>query len=148
MLAAIDEAERALVAQLLVDARRHRHAAGRAQALEPRGDIDAVAVDAVGVHQHVAQVDADAKLHAPLGGQRGIGGRHRALDLERAVDRLDHRGEFREDRIARRIDDPAPVGGDPLPEEPAPAGERRVGGLLIRLHQAAVAHHVGAQDSR
>ena len=40
------------------------------------------------------------------------------------------------------------VGGDPLPEEPAPAGERRVGGLLIRLHQAAVAHHVGAQDSR
>ena len=45
---------------------RHRDAARRGQAFQPRGDVHAIAVDrAVGLLDDVAQMHADAKVHAP-----------------------------------------------------------------------------------
>src|SRR6266849_10835860 len=52
--------QRELVAEVLADSARDADAAGVGEALETRGDVDAVAVNLFAIHHHVAKVDADA----------------------------------------------------------------------------------------
>ena len=52
-----------------LDGLRHHHATGFGQAFQPRGDVDAVAVDrAIGLFDHVTDVNTDAKAHASIFG--------------------------------------------------------------------------------
>ena len=41
---------------------------GIGETLQPGGDVDAVAVESLAFDDHIAQVDADAKLHLTLFG--------------------------------------------------------------------------------
>ena len=87
--------------------------AGRANALEPRGDVDAVAHQvAVGLFDDVAQMNADAKLDAPFRRQAGVALDHAALDFDRAAHRVDHAAELDEAAVASALDETAVVCGD------------------------------------
>src|SRR5690348_16466065 len=85
LLASILVTQRELVSHLLMDITGDADAAGVGEAFEACGDIDAVAVDLLAVHHHVAEVDADAELHPPLGWQRSVFCLERGLDLDGAL---------------------------------------------------------------
>ena len=64
-------------------------------ALKSRGDIDAVAHEiAVALLDHVAEMNADAKLDASLGRQASVAFDHAGLHLDRAAHRVDHAAEL------------------------------------------------------
>jgi hypothetical protein len=106
----------------------------RGHGLEPGGDVHAVAVDpAIPVHQHVPDVDAHAEFHAPGLGQGRISLAYRLLDRDRRFEGIDHRREFREDRIYGRIDDAASAGGDGIGKDLPALREGLEGGLVVVL---------------
>jgi hypothetical protein len=67
LLAKIFAVQCELVLDLIVDCMGDADAAGVGETLEAGGDVDAVAVDLLAIHHHVAEVDADAKFHPALG---------------------------------------------------------------------------------
>jgi hypothetical protein len=149
VLAAVDEGERELVAHLLVRARRERDAARLAHALQPRGDVHAVAVDVVALDQHVAEVDADAEHQAPLRRLARAALEHRALHLRRAPHRVDHARELGEQPVAGGLEDAPAVLGDRRVDEPrAQRLQARERAFLVGAHQAAEADDVGGEDRR
>ena len=90
------------VANLLVSGARQAHPARFADALQPRRDIDAVAHQiAVGLLDHVAKMDADTKLDAPLGLHACVALDHRVLHLDRAAHGVDDAAEL-DDESRRR----------------------------------------------
>ena len=69
--------------------------AGLGDALEPRGDIDAVAHQiAVALLDHVAEMDADAKLDAPIRRNARVPLDHRVLHFDGAAHRVDDAAEL------------------------------------------------------
>src|SRR5713101_1746613 len=108
LLASILVAQRELVSYLLMHSTGDADPTGFRETLEAGGDVDAVAVDLLAIHHHVAEVDADAEFHAALGREIRVFGLQHGLDLDGALDGIDHAGEFGEYAVARRIDE-APV---------------------------------------
>ena len=137
------------VAHGLMHHARNRDAARLGEAFEARGDVDAVAVDrAVGLLDHVAQVDADAKAHA-LRLRHGLAGhRERLLDLERGAHGAACRFERGEHRVARHVDDATLVRFDANPEDAARGIEIGQRGVLVLRHEARVARDVRGEDRR
>ena len=75
--------------------------AGLGDAFKARGDIDPVAHQiAVGLFDHVAQMNADPELNAALGRQARIALDHRSLDFNGAVHRVDDTPELDNRRCA------------------------------------------------
>ena len=69
--------------------------AGLGDALKPRGDIDAVAHQiAVALLDDVAEMDADAKLDAPVRRHAGVALDQAVLDFDRAAHRVDDAAEL------------------------------------------------------
>src|SRR5438270_13272470 len=91
---------------------RDADAARRRQCLQPRGDVDAVAVNILAVGDDVAEIDPDAKAKAPLLGEIQIAVGHRALNFGGAAHRVDHAGEFRQHPVTGGLDDPTPMLAD------------------------------------
>ena len=68
---------------------------------EARGDIDAVAHEvAVGLLDHVAEVNADAEFDAALRRQAGVALDEAVLHFDRAAHGVDHAAELDENAIA------------------------------------------------
>ena len=123
------------------------YAAGLGQPLETRGDVHAVAIDVVALDDDVAEVDADAQLNAPVFGHIGVAFAHRRLDVDRATDRVDDARELGQRTVAHELDDAPPVLADGRVDGLVSVGlQARQGPLLIVIHEAAVADHVGGQD--
>ena len=120
---------------------------GVGQALEPGGDVDAVAEDVVVLDDHVAEIDADPELD-PAGRRHvGVALGHPALDLGGALDGLDDARELDQHAIAAGLDDPALVLGDRGIDQLEPVRpQARERARFVRLHEPAVAHHVGGED--
>ena len=60
------------------------------EGLQACGDVDAVAVNRfVGLFDHVAQIDPNAELHAPVRFEFDVVPFHGLLDLDGGLDRLD-----------------------------------------------------------
>src|SRR5690349_19811627 len=92
-------------------------AAGVGQALEAGGDVDGVTVDAIGVHQNVAEVHADPKFEtAPLR-KLTVALAQAPLDLDGAPHRVHSTSEFGEHVVAGAIDDPTVKLGDRVAHE-------------------------------
>jgi hypothetical protein len=80
--------------------------AGFGDALDAGGDIDAVAHEiAVGLLDHVAEMDADAKFDALVGRDLSVARYHRSLDFNGAVHRVDDTAELDDAAVARALDD-------------------------------------------
>ena len=122
---------------------------GAACALQPRGDVDAVAIDVVALDDDVAEIDADAEQHA----RRRPSGRHCARPVRSA--RRPPRARLRR-RSGNSAISPSP---QVLTTRPPCASISRAmasryvleGGeraLLVGFHQARIALDVGREDGR
>jgi hypothetical protein len=82
------------------------HASGNADAaslgqrLQPGSDVHAIAKDVAILHHDIADVDSDAKLQPVLLRERLVGGGKRVLNRNRAIERVDNAGEFRQLALA------------------------------------------------
>src|SRR5208337_3249637 len=119
-------------------------------AFEAGGDIDAVAHQvAVGFLDDVAEMDADAKLDAPLGRKAGVTLDEAVLQLDPAAHGVDDAAELDQDPVAGALDHPAVVDGDHridevAAERPQP-GENAV---LVGAGKPREADDVGNQNCR
>jgi hypothetical protein len=73
---------------------RETDAARRRQRLQPRRDVDAVAVDVVTIRDHVAQIDADPEDDAFVFGSRSVAVDHCPLNLDGTAHRIDDAWKF------------------------------------------------------
>jgi hypothetical protein len=104
-------------------------------------------MDVVTVDDHVAEVDADAKLDARLVGQAVIVIGDRALDLGGGAHGIDDAGELRQHAVAHELDDPPVVVGEHRVDQGrAQRPEGRDGAFFVGADQPRIADHVGCQD--
>ena len=121
-------------------------AAGLRDPLEPRRDVDAVAIDPGLVVDDVTQVDADAEPHAARLGHRLVARRHDGLDLDRALGRVDHARELGQDAVAGGVDDAAAVAADQRQDHRLVRLEVVDRRGLVLAHEPAVAGDVGGKN--
>jgi hypothetical protein len=94
--------------------------AGRGDALEPRGDVDAVAHQiAVGLLDHVAEMNADPEFDAALGRESGVALDEAVVHLDRAAHCVDHSAQLDEAAVPGALDDAAIIGADGRVDEVA-----------------------------
>ena len=121
---------------------------GVSDTLKAGGDIDAVAHQvAVALLDHVAEMDADPKLDAPVRRDPSVAFDHRSLDFNGEVYCVDDTPELDNGSIAGALDDPTVVDGDGridqvASERPQP----RQNPVLVGAGKTAVADDVGHQD--
>src|SRR5205823_9976882 len=99
-LAHIVECDIEAVAHLVAHEAADANSARLSQCLQPRRDIDAVAMDVTILDDDIAQINADTKFDAPLGRDRRIAFGHAFLHRDRAGDRLNNARELYEDAVA------------------------------------------------
>jgi hypothetical protein len=123
-------------------------AARLANALEPCGDVDAIAHQvAVALLDDVAQMNADAELDASLERQAGVALNHAVLHFDRAAHRVHHAAELNNGSIAGSLDDATVVYGDyRINQIAAQRSQPRQRAVLVRASKLGVADHVGDQD--
>ena len=133
---------------LLVRRPRQTNPARLAHALEPRGDIDAVAHQvAVALLDDVAQMNADAELDAALRRQAGVAFDEAALHLDGAAHSVDHATELDQASVAGALDDaPAMRGDGGIDQIAAKPPEARQRAILVGAGEPAIADHVRDQD--
>src|SRR5215475_2626314 len=112
LLSQIDERQRQPVTDMVAHSARNADPTRLRQCLEPCRDVNAVAVNIAVLRDHVAEVDADPKVHSLVRRHLHIEQGHTLLHLDGAAYSLDHAGKFNKHSIARRPHDPATVLGD------------------------------------
>ncbi len=127
---------------------RHTHAAGRRDAFEARGDIDAVTVDFPTVLEHLAEVDSDTKEHTPVLGQVGVAPRELRLHRSRRSDAGDDAGELRQHRITGIAQHRAAMTFNGVTREVQRVHDGAMSAHLVRARQPAVADHVRVENGR
>ena len=95
---------------------------------------------------HIAQIDPNAELHAPVRFEFDVVPFHGLLDLDRGLDRLDRTRELGQQRIAGCVDHAAAVAHHQAGDDVAIGLEGLDGGGLVGRHQTGIADHVRAQD--
>jgi hypothetical protein len=145
-LAAADICERKLhpIPNLLVHFVRDTNPAGLGYRLQPRGNVNAVAVKALTLVDHVPDIHADPEQHRWIA--VGVEVRHAALDGGGALHRPDGARELSEDAISGEVDHPA---AEPLNNRQngfTDFSELSNGTLFVRAHEDAVARNVSGQD--
>ena len=113
-----------------------------------RGNVDAVAHQvAVALLDHIAQMDADAELDAPIRRKASIALDHAVLHLDGAPNGIDDASELYEDSVARPLDDAPVMKGDGRIDQIAPQRPQpRQRPLLIGASKPAVADHVRREN--
>src|SRR5690606_24677740 len=127
----------------------YAYAAGLREPLQTRGDVHAVAEHVAFIEHDVAEIDPDAIDDPAVGRACAFALRHRGLDVDRAAHGVLDGSELRQHAVAGGLHDvPAAAGDlrvDQLPPVRLLALEH---GLLILLHEPAVARHIGYEDGR
>src|SRR5215204_2681840 len=100
MLAHVLESDLKPVADIVFDRRRHRDTARAADAFNPRRDVDAVPENVSIFGNHVAKMNSNAQLDAPVLWDFEVSALHLALHRKRALDRIDDAWEFGKQSIA------------------------------------------------
>ena len=115
-----------LVAHLLVGGGGRQIPPGSQMRLEPRRDVDPVAHEvAVGLLDHVAQMNADADLDARVRRKTGVALGKPALHVDGRSHGLDHAAELDHRPVAGALDEPPVVDGDGGVDEVAAQALRR-----------------------
>ena len=149
MLAQVLECHLGAIALRRLDGFRDRDAARLGQPFEPRGNVDAIAVNrAVALFHDVTEMHAHAKAHFPVLWNCAGRSREFALDQQRRAGRACRALENGEHRIPSHVDHPSLVRFNGFPEYGARPVERRYGRAFIDGHQPRIARHVGGQDGR
>jgi hypothetical protein len=116
---------------------------------QSRGDIDAVAHQVtVAFLNHVAEMDADAKLNAALRRQAGVALDHAVLHFDRAAHGVDHAAKFDEAAVPGALDDAPVMQGDGrIDQVAAQRPKPRQNAILIRPREPAVADDICDPES-
>ena len=123
------------------------HPAGIGQGFDPRGDVDAVAIEIVALDDHVAEIDADAQFDAVVRRDACVPLGHRLLHRDGAAHRIDDAGKFNQQAVAGGLDDAAPVLRDLRIEKLAAQRLETIErALLVPPHQPRIPRHIGGQD--
>jgi hypothetical protein len=93
------------------------------------------------LHDHIADMHADAKTHLLFFGER-------FLHCDRALDGIDRTGEIGDDAVAGAAEDAPAIGRDAPVEDRAAGGQPAQGADLVLPHQPAVAFDIGREDRR
>jgi hypothetical protein len=92
---------------------RKTNRAGCADALQSRGNVDAIAHEvSVRLLNHITEMDADAELDTSLSRHVGVVLDHAALHFDGAADGADHVAKFGEEPIPGALDHAPFVNGD------------------------------------
>ena len=130
-----------------VHADRYAEPAGRTDRLQAGGDVHALAINVIVFNDDLPDVDAGANGKARHAGLLRFQRRHGVLGLNGAAHSIDRAGKFDQGAIAQMFDHAALVLFDGRHEDAVPpmaeCCQRRA---LVRLHHAAIAHDIGAQD--
>src|SRR5262249_3047531 len=112
------------------------------------GNIDPIPIDPLPLHHHIPQVDAQAKLHATVDGERCVPGSELPLDSDRTLHRIHHTDKFCQQVVTREVHNATSV----LLNEGAhdlPIGHQGTDGrLFILAHQAAIPDDIGTENRR
>jgi hypothetical protein len=139
--------EKELVAHLITHHAADADPAGLSQSLEPRCDIDPIAVDVAPVLNDIAEIDPHPELDPAIGRHIGVSLRHLALHFNGATHRVDDARKLDEQAVARSLHDPAAVFLDLWIGQLAPKRfQPFVRSLLISSHQARVARHIRGEN--
>jgi hypothetical protein len=133
---------------LLVSRTGQTYAPWLRDALQPRGDIDAVAEQiAVGLRHHVADVDADPEFDPFVRVDAGVQRDHAALDIQGAASRVDNAAELDQQTIAHGFENPTAIRGDGgVNPVCAQFGEAARGPVFVKPGQTREANDVGGKD--
>ncbi len=137
-------------AHLPIGVLRKTNRARLGNAIEPRGDIDAVAHEvAVALLDDVAGVNADAELDAPVLRHAGVALGEAVLNLDRAADRVDDAAKFDDRPVAGAFHDTAVMGGEGRVDEvAAQAPQARERAILVGAGKPAITDDIRNQDRR
>ncbi|MGA9534956.1 MAG: hypothetical protein WBR24_03520 [Desulfobacterales bacterium] len=133
---------------LFVRVARDANAAARCQTLQPRRDVDTVAIYPITVRDHIAEIDADSENHFAVVRQRGVTFLYFILNLQGAFNRIDGTDKLGQYIVTGRVDNPAVMTENraayflPVRLE----GVDRVG--FVQTHQTAVAFDIRTQYGR
>ena len=105
LLTALFEDRVDLAAHLVMHLAGNAEAARLGQGLEPRRDVDAIAIDVRAFADDVAEVDADAQQDAACLRDLGVRCRHLALQFDRGRHSIDRTGELHQYAVAHHLDD-------------------------------------------
>ena len=140
--AALDS-DRDLVAHLVRGGARYVDPAGLRQGLDPRRDVDAVAVDVVSIDDDVADIDPDTELDPPFGRAVGSVLGHQLLDFHGAGHGVDGASELDQRAVAHQLDHPARMTRhlrvDDCVAQRFEAGERSA---FVGFHQTRIADDI------
>ena len=122
--------------------------AGLGDPLQSRGDIDAVAHQvAVGLLDHIAEMDADPEFYAALRRQARVALDHAALHFDRAAHRVDHAAELDEGAVTGALDDATVMHGDGgINQVAAQRPKSRQGAILVCPREPAVSDDIRDQN--
>jgi hypothetical protein len=131
--------------ELLGHLPRDADAAGRREALEPRGHVHPITEYVAAIVHDVTEADADAKHHPPLVRERGVELAQSVLDFQRATSGFDTARKLCDDTVASRAEYPAAMRLDELVDDCSAFGQGGERRLLIEPHEPAVSDRVGGQ---
>ena len=97
---------------------------------------------------HVAEIDADAKLHPVVFDKFRVADHKFFLDRDGATHRLDRTGELGNDTVAGAAEYTPIMGLDQLIDYTAIGFKSSEGCFLILAHEPGVPNHIGGQDKR
>ena len=115
-----------------------------ANALQPRGDIDAVAHQiAVAFLDDVTEMNADPKFDALVQRDPRVALDHSVLHFDCAAHRVDDAAELDDAAVAGALDDAAMVHGDcGIDQIAAQRAQPRQSSIFVRACEPAVADHI------
>lgn len=123
--------------------------AGLGQCLQPRGDVDTVAVNVTAFGDHIAEIDPNAEGDPLILGNVGIAVDHRPLHLDGAADRIHNTWKFHEHPVAGGFYDPTVMFCDLRIEQlAADRFEALERAFLIRAHQTRISRDIGSEDRK
>ena len=110
------------------------------------GNVHTGPVQVVLFCNHVANVDANAKLHAPVFRNRGVAIRKLVLYLDGTANGIDDAVEFSDNAVSGGTED-ATAMGDNRPLHHSTVRAQCGGGrLFVKLHKMTVSGHIGSEN--
>ena len=132
---------------VVVSLLREPDAARLGQLLQPRRDVDALAVPVLALDDDIAEVDADPHVDAAVLAHPVVALGHPALQVDGARHRVDDAAELGQKAVAHQLEDAAVVLLDRRLEQlPAVRSEPLKRAGFVLLHEAAVADDVGGEN--
>jgi hypothetical protein len=118
--------------------------------LQGRRDVNPIAHKvAITLLDHVAEMDADAKLNTTLRGEAGVSFYHATLHLDGASHGIDHASKFDEASVTSALNN-APVmhGNGGIDQVATQRPQPRQRPILVGAGEPAIAGHIRRQDCR